>query len=194
MKHRARMRRMRKDELEELLEEAKPEVVEQVAAKAEGPADKALELQKAAGNRAVGAALHRWSLPFVPQAETAQWPKAPEMLLDDEDAIPIESVQDAEAGRLPNRRRGEEEDEASRGGEFVISLKNGKWMIDLHQAVVTGKHYKQVEIVLPGKDGKGMRWILTDVYISGVQTSETAQTIQLSFKKREFSMAPPPRR
>ena len=95
---------------------------------------------------------------------------------------------------MPRFRRGPDKPTDMKKQSWLGTLKHGKWMVDLHKAVATGKHYKQVEIVLPGKDGKGMRWILTDVYISGVQTSETAQSIQLSFKKRELSMAPPPRR
>ena len=46
------------------------------------PADRVLELQKTAGNRAVGAALARWGLPWLPLAAAPQWPKEPQVIID----------------------------------------------------------------------------------------------------------------
>ena len=48
--------------------------------------------------------------------------------------------------------------------------------------------------MIPGKDGKGIRWILHDVYISGGSVSGGGQSIQLSFKRRELSTCAAPRR
>ena len=62
MGRRARMRKLREEDLEELAEqlEAEPEKAAPQATKSATTVDKALELQKTAGNRAVGAALSRW--------------------------------------------------------------------------------------------------------------------------------------
>jgi hypothetical protein len=202
MKRKARMRRLRRDELEELLEE-QAEHDEQKerspAAKtpaADGPVKKTLELQKTAGNRAVGEALSRWSVPFLPQATTPTWPKSPELLFDDEDPIPLDSFQDANVDRPlggPGSGRQERDEDPNGPGEFVVYIPLGKWSSGLQQTVIKGKHYTKVQLVIPGRDGKGMRWILHDVYIAGVQMSQGGQSLQLSFKRREFSKAPPPR-
>ena len=84
MGRRARMRKLREEDLEELLEQdqGEPEPRRRRARPTSAPAaDKALELQKTAGNRAVGAALQRWpgcrAVPLV-----AKWPKEPQMIVD----------------------------------------------------------------------------------------------------------------
>ena len=78
-------------------------------------------------------------------------------------------------------------------------IKYGDWVADLYRDALEGKHYETVEIVIPTKDGKGFRMILTDVMISGYTmgaAGRDAPTVQLSFsfKKREFAQTPPPKR
>ena len=58
------MRRLRETDLDELLEQAEP-TAQPSPAKAESPVARTLELQQTAGNRAVGAALQRWPMPFA---------------------------------------------------------------------------------------------------------------------------------
>ncbi len=159
------------------------------AEKTATPADKVLELQKSAGNSAVGAVLERWAGPMAHQRSKSKlptWPESPMMLLGGEDPLPIESVQDAGAGKAPQR------DEDPNGpGEFVVHMPHGKRTAGLHQAIVEGRHYAKVELVIPNKGGKGMRWILYDVYISMSSVSTDSQTIQLSYKRRELVFSPP---
>jgi hypothetical protein len=200
MARKARMR-MRKDELEELLEQADPEVVEQVApraAKAEGPADKALELQKTAGNRAVGALLQRWAGPALwMAAQQPQWPKQSQLIVDGQ-VVPLESVNEA-VGNTGSVGVGSAGKERSMGaGDLSVVIPHGDWVPKFHEAASAGKHYKTVEVVIV-KNGKGIRFTLTDVLISTIDYDsgagdEPRMALQLSFQKREVSMAPPPRR
>ena len=93
MGRRARMRKLREEDLEELAEqlEAEPEKAAPQATKQAPEVEKALELQKTVGNRAVGAALQRW--PVFGGPLLAQWPKEPQMIVDGQ-VIPIESFQE----------------------------------------------------------------------------------------------------
>ena len=202
MGRRGRIRRLREEDLEELLEqeEAEPEKVPAKAAQPETPVARALELQKTAGNRATGAALARWPYLGVPQA-TAQWPKEKQLILDDT-VIPMESFAESvatnRAALSPNSGTSKPNDVTGEG-EVVVTLKLGDWSPDLFKANIAGKQYKTVELVVPGTDGKGVRWILTDVMISGLATSSgggdrPTQSLQLHFKRREFSQSPPPPR
>ncbi len=77
-----RVRRKKRDE------ELEPELVPSQAAMPRAPAIPALELQKTAGNRAVGAALGRWPMWF--SKPHAQWPKEPQVIVDGT-AIPMVS-------------------------------------------------------------------------------------------------------
>ena len=208
MGRKARMRKLLREEdveeLQELLEEktakpqAEPEVETAKSAKAD-PTARVLELQKAAGNRAVGAALSRW--PVFGAPSVAQWPKEPQMILDGT-AIPIESIQEGVRGTNvpPTTGTGSATNQKPNftgPGEVVVTLKMGKYSPDLFQQSLRGNGYKTVEIVLPGKDGKGVRFILTDVMISsysiGSGSGSPVESLELSFKKRELSHdAPPP--
>jgi Type VI secretion system effector, Hcp len=212
MGRRARLRSKLRDEdveeLEELLEKTEPgpaaeeKAVEEKAVEAEGadgPAARVLELQKAAGNRAVGAALARWPVFGAPQP-VAQWPKHLEMVIDGKTVIPLESAQVGADRRLtnPTATGAERERPVDESGEMVVTLKTGKWSTDLFRESLYGHGYKTVEIVFPGKDGKGFRVILTDVLISNYSVSGRGDgpvdSIALNFKKREFSQDPPPAR
>ena len=197
-------RRRREDELEEereQLQEAEPE--QQASAAPPKLADKALDLQKTAGNRAVGAALDRWSLPWVPQTAppVAKWPKEAQAVFDEKLVVPIKSWSDSNAGpnlvgRSGQSNRGDPEGE----GEIVIVTEMGDYVVDLHKATLAGKPYGKVEIIVPGPNGTGIRVELENVYIVSYQTSGDGQhgggvqSYALSFKKRKVSNAPPPPR
>jgi hypothetical protein len=194
MKRKLRMRKMlREDDLEELIKQVKaqePEAEKDAAPKAEKsetPADKVLALQKTAGNSAVGAALERWAGPMAhKRSKLPTWPQSPVMLLGGEDPLPIESVQEGTAGK-----RTERDADPDGPGEFVVHMLHGKQSAGLHHAAVEGRHYAKVELVIPGKGGSGVRWILYDVYISASQVSGDSQTISLSYRHRELVHAPP---
>jgi type VI protein secretion system component Hcp len=216
MRRRARLRsKLRHDhdveELEELLERAGPGPAAEEKAEAEAkedatksaPTDVAkqdpaaagvLALQKTAGNRAVGSMLSRW--PVFGTQLLAQWPKEPQIILDDT-VIPIESLQE-QAQNAGTVGSGNANPPSSTGpGEVVVTLKMGKYSPDLFQQSLSGKGYKTVQIVFPTKDGKGVRFILTDVLISNYSISGGGsdapfESIGLSFKKRELSHDPPP--
>ena len=208
MGRKARMRKLLREEdveeLEDLVEQkagapkAEPEAETAKSAKAD-PTARVLELQKAAGNRAVGAALSRW--PVFGAPAVAQWPKEAQMILDGT-PIPIESVQEGVRGTNvpagPGTGLTNQKPNVTGPGEVVVTLKMGKYSPDLFQQSLTGSGYKTVEIVIPSKDGKGgVRFILTDVLISNYSissgSSSPLESLELSFKKREFSHdAPPP--
>jgi hypothetical protein len=195
MKRKVRMRKMlREDDIEELIkqvQEQEPEGEKAGAAKAEKPAatpaDKVLELQKSAGNSAVGAVLDRLAAPAGQRSRAvAHWPSAPQMALDGDEPVPIESVQDA------TQKRTARDADPNGPGEFVVHMLQGKHTVGLHHAVVEGRHCAKVEIVIPGKGGgRGMRWILYDVYLSVGSLSQDSQTVQLSYSRRELVFSPP---
>jgi len=194
MRARQRMRRkFREEDLEEeqVLDEATK--LAQSPTAMPSPADKALELQKTAGNRAVGAALDRFASPFLPSnaPAVAAWPKHPEARFDDDLVVPIESAQDPRAGGGgPGSGRSERED-PNGPGELTITTPGGDFVVELHKAVVGAKHFDKVVIVLPSGAG-GIVIILYDVYISSGHISGNGHAWQLSYSKREFSNAPPP--
>ena len=196
-------RRRREEELEEereqQVEEAEPE---QQAAPAT-LADKALDLQKTAGNRAVGAAIDRWSLPWVPStaAPVAKWPKEAQVVFDEKLVVPIKSWSDTSAGtNVVGRGGNTSRNDAEGEGEIVIVTEMGDYVVDLHKAALGGKPYGKVEIIVPGPNGTGIRVELENVYIVSYQTSADGQppggtmSYSLAFKKRKISNAPPPPR
>ena len=185
-------RRRREDELEEeqaQLQEAEPE--QQASAAPATLADKTLDLQKTAGNRAVRAALQRWPVDAADATPVADWPKHPEAVFDDKLVIPIESYQESHRGqpRPPAKREGEEGELVF--GEIVIFTKTGKHSAELHKALLQGKQFAKVEIVIPGAGG-GVRIILTNVLIIGANLGGDGESWTLSFEKREFSKDPRP--
>jgi len=195
MGRRARMRKLREEDLEELAEqlEAEPEQASQQATKQATTVDKALELQKTAGNRAVGAALSRWPMFGAPML--AQWPKQPQMIIDGQ-VIPLESFQDATRSSGGSSSGNINKQDHTGPGEVVVTIKMGKYSPGLFQRAAGSSGYKTVEIVIPTKDGKGIRFILTDVLISSYSVGSGAdsplESLALNFKKREFSQDPPP--
>jgi hypothetical protein len=196
MSRRARLRKRirREDDVEELVEKLAEQEEEQQpkAAVQQTPVDRALELQKTAGNRAVASVLQRRPLDVAAETPVADWPKHAEAVFDDELVVPIESVQDTHEGhrRPPSKREGEEGELAF--GELVIHTQTGKQSAELHKALLAAKRFAKVEIVIPGAGG-GVRIILTNVLITGVSMSEGGESWSLSFEKREFTRDPRPR-
>ena len=222
MGRRARMRtKLREEELEELDErlektepgpaaEEKADQEKEVAQKtpgapeaADGPAARVLELQKTAGNRATGQALARWPMLGAPQP-VAEWPKHLEMIIDGKTVIPIESAQLGNRQALTNATGtgADPEKPVDERGELIVTLKQGDWSTGLFRESLYGRGFKTVEIVFPGKDGKGVRFILEDVLISsysvsghgGADLDSPMESLTLNFKKRTFSQDPPPKR
>jgi hypothetical protein len=187
----ARRKRRRREELEEeqqLLEPA-TEQKEAPAATPAAPADRALELQKTAGNRAVGAALSRWGLPWIPVTRAPQWPKEAEIIVDGT-VIPLSSWSWADRGA------GAGAGGTGRGkaafNEIVVSTVLGEHSTDLALSTAQGRPIKTVILVVPGKDGKGITITLTDVLISSYQISGNQESWSLSFAGKELSQSPPP--
>jgi type VI protein secretion system component Hcp len=126
------------------------------------------------------------------------------MIIDGKTVIPLESAQLGQQRHMTNATgRGIEQDKSlDVGGEMVVTLKQGKWSSDLFRESLSGRGFKTVEIVFPGKDGKGMRVILEDVLISsysvsghgGADHDSPMDSISLNFKNRTFSEDPPPKR
>ena len=67
-----------------MLEKERPKEKEATAA------DRVLDLQKTAGNRATTAALSRWGFPGFPATAAPQWPKEPQVIIDGV-VIPLQS-------------------------------------------------------------------------------------------------------
>ena len=190
-----RKRRRREERLEEeeqarepaqenVLEKERPKEKEATAA------DRVLDLQKTAGNRAVGAALSRWGLPWLPLAAAPQWPKEPQVIMDGV-VIPLASWSLSEGqtgsgvGGTSSGQRSEHLNDAH------VLTKLGDHSSDLARATAQGKHFKTVLIVVPGKDGKGYTVTLHDVLITGYSMSGQDESWALSFSKKEYSQSPP---
>jgi Type VI secretion system effector, Hcp len=190
MKARQRIRRKRREEELEGIEPQRDEEEqeERKAANPAAPADRALELQKTAGNRAVGAALARWGMPWIPATAAAQWPKEAQVILDGE-VLPLKSWSWSEATAGTGA--------ASTGAgkpqfnEVNVSTTIGEHSAELTMRTAGGRPFKTVIIVVPGKDGKGITLTFTDVLISGYQVSGDLESWSLSFAKKEFSQSPP---
>jgi Type VI secretion system effector, Hcp len=188
-----RKRKRREEELEEQEERGEQprerEQEKEVATEAT-PADKVLELQKTAGNRAVGAALARWGLPWIPQAAAPEWPKEAEVILDGE-VIPLSSF--SWTGSNSTGGAGASGvDKPQFVNEVNVTTAAGEHSAELFQKAVHGDPIKTAIIVMPGKDGKGFTITLTDVLISSYQTNGPTDSWSMSFAKREFSQSPPP--
>lgn len=178
---RKRRRRRREEEREEQGLEPEPKVATPAA-----PADRALELQKTAGNRAVGAAIARWGLPWVPTAVPA-WPQEPQVIIDGT-VLPISSFTWSESQGGPSAGAGE----ARPDGDASITTTMGDHTAALMQKTADGSNVGKVIVVMPSKHGTGFTITLTDVYFVSYQHSGQLETWRLHFEKREFSQSPPP--
>jgi type VI protein secretion system component Hcp len=133
--------------------------------------------------------------------QVAQWPKERQLILDGA-VVPLESFQEQQRSMSPSSAAGAPSKDGGTGpGEIVVTIKQGKWSADLFRQSLSGSGYKTVELVVPGKDGKGIRIILSDVLISSYSVSDAdgrgdapLESLSLSFRKREFSQDPPPPR
>lgn len=185
MRTRVQRRRRRRDEEED---ERRPTAA---TATADGPADRVLALQRKAGNRAVGAALARWGVGWLPLAGAPAWPKRPEVRFGPDLVVPLEAVNELQG---PPTRKGREEEEADPGGNMHLTFEQGDHSATLLHAAAQARRFDVVDVIITRGDGTGIRYTLTKVYVTGYQISGKHETVTLSFAKREFSMAPPPRR
>jgi hypothetical protein len=190
-----RKRRRREERLEEeeqarepspesVLEKERPREREREAT----PADRVLDLQKTAGNRAVGATLSRWGLPWFPQTAAPQWPKEPQVIVDGV-VIPLRSWSWSEGSG--GTGAGSIGAEQTRLNDVHVMTTMGDHSSDLALKIAQGRHIKTVLIVVPGRDGKGYTVTLTDVVITGYSITGDTEQWSISFAKKEFSQSPP---
>jgi Type VI secretion system effector, Hcp len=190
-----RKRRRREEERENEEEREQPQEKERAVATEATPADRVLDLQKTAGNRAVGAAIARWGFPWLPMTAAPQWPKEAQVIADGM-VIPISSWSWGE--HSPGVGSGTGVGKPAIGSEVSVSTTVGSHSADLALRTAEGRPFKTVFIVVPGKDGTGMTIKLEDVMIASYQTSDGSansgpvETWSLSFAKKEFSQSPPP--
>ena len=185
---------------EERLEEQEPgretaaeaeEEKERPREREDTPAAKVLELQKTAGNRAVGAALARWGLPWIPVMAAPQWPKEPQVILDGQ-VIPLDSWAWAESGHTgTGTGTSGSQEPHSQYNEINVMTTLGDHSSDLALSITQGKQIKTVVIVIPGKDGKGFTITLTDALITTYSISGRSESWGISFAKKEFGQSPP---
>jgi hypothetical protein len=185
-------RRRREEELEEEEQEHEP-----VASQAT-PADRVLELQKTAGNRATGEAIARWGLGWLPLAAAPRWPKEPQVVIDGDLVLPLVSysgINHRPAGTPGGGSPGDRDGGAERRSmeDVFITVATGDHSAKLAHAATQGRHLGKVEIIVPGHGG-GIRFTLIDVVVSSYQVTDQLDTYALNFAKHEFSTAPPPPR
>jgi hypothetical protein len=163
-----------------------------------GPHAQLLELQKTAGNRAVGAVLDRLAhdATHAAPAGGGGWPKEKQIVFDGS-GVPLESVNLAAVGATHggSGSRAPKPDEFGGPGEISVVLPDGGWLNDISRAYNDGEMYKTVEIVVPTAGGGGLRLILTAVVLSGFASSGGGEhplsTVTLKFQKRTLSQQPP---
>jgi hypothetical protein len=187
-----RKRKRREEELEEREQEQEEERPrERKDAAPAAPADRALELQKTAGNRAVGAALARWGMPWVPVMAAPQWPKEAQVIADGK-VMPLQSWSWSDGSSGVGTGASSTGPGRAQLNEVSVTTTIGDHSADLMLRTAEGRAFKTVMIVVPGKDGKGITLTFTDVLISNYQVSGNLETWSLSFAKKEFSQSPPP--
>jgi hypothetical protein len=183
-----RKRRRREERLEEEEQAREPAVEEKERPRErETAADRVLDLQKSAGNRATGAALSRWGINTLPLAAAPHWPKAAQIIADGV-TLPLESWTWSGAQRGTGSAQVGQE---SGPGDINVMTKRGEHSSEWWQRVVRGDTLKTVVIVQPGKDGKGITITLSDVMLTHVESSDELESWSLNFKKRGFSQSPP---
>jgi len=159
-------------------------------------ADRTLELQRSAGNRATGAAIHRWGGPALHAA--AQWPKTTQLRLGSF-SIPVESYSaSSEQSGVHAPGAGQRFDSFTGPGTMSLVLQSGDWEDDL-MLTMRGdpRRFEKAELLVPARDGTGgWRWILTGVELTGVSWVPSGEGIRpplhvtLDFKRRESSDKP----
>jgi hypothetical protein len=162
-----------------------------------GPHAQLLELQKTAGNRAVGAVLDRLAHDAAHSAPAGGggWPKEKQILFDGS-GVPLESVNLGAVGATHggSGARAPKPDEFGGPGEISVVLPDGGWLNEISRAYDHAEMYETVEIVVPTAGG-GLRLILTAVELSGFASSGGGEhplaTVTLKFQKRTLSQSPP---
>jgi hypothetical protein len=184
-----RKRRRREERLEEeeqAREPAQENVLEQERPKEkEGTvADRVLDLQKTAGNRAATEAIARWGLPTLPLSAAPQWPKEPQVIIDGV-VIPLQ------AWSMTEGHGGATGPDRSQLNDVNIVTALGDHSTDLMRKATQGAGVKTVVIVVPTKDGKGYTVTLEEVVISSYSVSDKTVSLALSYRKRTFAETPP---
>ena len=181
------MRRLRETDLDELREQAEPTAEPKPAEKADTPAARALELQRTAGNRAVGAALARWPMWF-PQA-TAQWPKEPEVIVDGV-TMPLLSFSWGEArGGAGGGAHGPGK---AQHGDMHFTTRLSKHSVELWPKVSRAEPIKTMVIVMPSGD-RGYTITFKDVLLTSLSSSTDADSFSAAFATYEMGTSPPRR-
>jgi len=185
-----RKRRRREERLEEEEEQGREPSPENVLEK-ERPkekeataADRVLDLQKSAGNRATTAALSRWGFPGFPATAAPTWPKEPQVIIDGV-VIPLQawSVSEGHNGATgPDR---------SQLNDVSIVTPLGDHTTDLMLKATQGGQIKTVIVVVPTKDGKGYTVTLEEVAIGSYSVSDRTVSWAMSYRKRTFAETPP---
>ena len=184
-----RKRRRREERLEEeeqVREPAEENVLEKERPKEkEGTvADRVLDLQKTAGNRATTEAIARWGLPTVPLAAAPQWPKEPQVIIDGV-VIPLQAWSMSEG---QNGARGPDQSQLN---DVNVVTALGEESADLMRKATQGATIKTVVIVVPTKDGKGYTVTLEEVAISSYSVSDKTVSWSMSYRKKTFAQTPP---
>ena len=185
-----RKRRRREERLEEEEEQGRepsPENVlekERPKEKEATPADRVLDLQKTAGNRATTAALSRWGFPGFPATAAPTWPKEPQVIVDGV-VIPLQSWSMAEG------HGGAVGPDRSHLSDVNVVTPLGDHSTDLMLKATQGGQIKTVVIVVPTKDGKGFTVTLEEVVISSYSVSDQTVSWAMSYRKKTFAETPP---
>jgi Type VI secretion system effector, Hcp len=132
-----------------------------------GPQNGVLNLQQAAGNRAVGAILARQ--PGTKEAEKEQEQRTSHVLIPDLGKIELVSFQWGE-------QRGRGRDEEPMLSELSLTTAVGKHSNALMKAAVKGTTFKELEIVHYHASGAGVRLKLTDVMLVSYQVAGGSQS------------------
>jgi type VI protein secretion system component Hcp len=143
-----------------------------------GPQNGVLNLQQAAGNRAVGAILARQ--PGTKEAPKEQEQRTSHVLVPDIGRIELVSFQ-------WGMHREYDRDEAPRFSELSLTTTAGKHSTALMQAAAKGTTFKEVEIVHYSSSGQGIRLKLSDVMLvsyhvgGGSEADKPVETWTVSF-------------
>jgi hypothetical protein len=176
-----RVRRKKRDE------ELEQELVPPQAAVPRAPAIPALELQKTAGNRAVGAALDRWPMPSAAKAPAPEWPKEPQVIVGS-DVMELVAWSWAESHQPGSVGEGKAD-----AKEISLTTRSGEFSADIFQHAQSGAPFKEVVVVVPGRPGRGMTITLTEAVVVSLSggTYGDAETWNLQFKERKLGNSPP---
>jgi Type VI secretion system effector, Hcp len=148
-------------------------------------AERVLDLQKTAGNRATAAAISR----LKTGTAAPKWPKEPEVIVDGV-VIPMSSFTwgGSNNGAFGTGGSGVTQRVVT---EVSVVTPASEHSSDLYRKGASGASVKTVIIVVPRKEGGGFTAILTDVVISSFSTDGRTDSWTMTFAKHELSMEPP---